>query len=253
MPVLNPLDLTGQRFLVTGASSGIGRETSLLLSELGASVVLVGRDGTRLQQALASLSPGQHTIEPFNLQDLDEIPAWMLSLASKGLTLNGCVHSAGIHEIKPLRAVSASGAMKLLEVNVLAGLMLAKGFRQKQVSEGGSIVFLSSATGLVGQPALSAYSASKGAVIAMTRSLAMELARENIRVNCVTPSIVETEMTKSLQESMNADALQRMKDMHPLGFGEPRDVAHAIAFLLSPMSRWITGSALVADGGYTAQ
>ena len=114
-------------------------------------------------------------------------------------------------------------------------------------------MFLSSAVGLVGQAGVSVYSATKGAVVTMTKSLALELAREGVRVNCVCPGVVQTEMTTGLRESIGADAFQRVTDAHPLGLGTSEDVANAIVFLLSDASRWITGTSLTVDGGYTAQ
>ena len=106
--------------------------------------------------------------------------------------------------------------------------------------------------GVVGQPGVSAYAATKGAIIALTKSLALEIARNRIRVNCVVPAQVQTEMALSLESSLTETQIKRIEEMHPLGLGQPRDVALSIAFLLSDASSWITGSALTVDGGYTA-
>lgn len=154
----------------------------------------------------------------------------------------------------PLRNVNSSAVRDLFALNVTTAFMLAKGLRHKQVRKSSSsIVFISSAVGLVGQPGVSVYSSTKGAILSMTKSLALELAREGIRVNAVCPGVVNTSMTKGLEKAIGQENFQTVIDAHPLGLGEPVDVANAILFLLSPSSRWMTGSALTVDGGYTAQ
>ena len=106
--------------------------------------------------------------------------------------------------------------------------------------------------GLVGRPAIAAYSATKGALVSMTRSLALELAPEGIRVNCVAPGFVESEILEQVKSVVTEDQFEAIRKMHPLGFGTPRDVANAVAFLVADTGRWITGSTLVIDGGYSA-
>ena len=113
-------------------------------------------------------------------------------------------------------------------------------------------MLVSSAMGLVGRPGIPAYSASKGALVALARSAALELAKDQIRVNCVAPGFVRTEMLEQLREWLSSEQLAALEAQHPLGLGAPRDVAYAIAFLLADTSHWITGTTLVVDGGYTA-
>jgi NAD(P)-dependent dehydrogenase (short-subunit alcohol dehydrogenase family) len=114
-------------------------------------------------------------------------------------------------------------------------------------------VLISSIMGQVSRPALAAYSASKAALGGLARSLALEMARDRVRVNCIAPAFVETEMLAQLRERLPAASFEELEKAHPLGFGQPEDVAYAAAFLLSPASRWITGTVLVADGGYSIQ
>jgi NAD(P)-dependent dehydrogenase (short-subunit alcohol dehydrogenase family) len=249
-----PLDMSGRTVMVTGASAGIGRDASLLLGELGARLILVGRNHDRLN-ATATMLPGSgHCVEPFDLNRLEAIPGWMKQLATRHGEVGGVVHCAGLQQTLPLRAMTVQSAEELMRVNVLAALMLAKGLRQKGVrAEDASLVLVASVMGLVGAPGRAAYCASKGAVISMTRAMAIELAVEKIRVNCVAPAFVRTEMLEELRALAGADQIAAVEARHPLGFGEPRDVSHSIAFLLSPASRWMTGSILTVDGGYTAQ
>lgn len=248
------LGLNQKTVLVTGASSGIGRQTAILASKHGARVALVARRIDALEEVAAELHGTGHSIVSYDLAILEGIPAMVRRVADDLGGLDGLVHSAGIHRTLPLKSIQSADVRALFDINVTAAIMLAKGFRHKQVTKpASSIVFLSSAIGLVGQSGVGVYSATKGAVLTLTKSLALELAREDIRVNCVCPGVVRTAMADGLRDRIGADSFQSVSDAHPLGLGEPSDVANAILFLLSGASRWITGSALTVDGGYTAQ
>ena len=250
----NPFSLAGRHILVTGASSGLGRETAALLSRLGARLVLVGRDASRLEASAAALAEDRHRLEQFDLAATAQIGPWFASLTREVGPFNGLVHAAGAHAFSPLRTLALDEAADLMRVNFESALALAQAFRRKGAHPGGgSLVFLSSVAGLVGQPGLAAYAATKGALIAAARVLAIELAPERIRVNCIAPGMVQTEMAERIRANMLPEQWDTVMRMHPLGLGEPRDVACAVAFLLSDSGRWITGTTLVVDGGYTAQ
>ena len=248
------MNLTGRTVLVTGASSGLGEAIAQGAARLGARVILAARDAARLESTCASLAGEGHVSEIIDLQDVDAVPRWMKEVAKRHGELHGVVHSAGIMMTAPVRILTAADWQRTLNINVVAGAALAKGFIQFGVgARGGSIVFLASVMGLTGQTAQAAYSATKGALVAMTRSMAMEFARDKIRVNCVAPAIVAAGMSQQLQVGMTLEAFSRIEAMHPLGFGRPEDVANAVCFLLADSGRWITGTTLVVDGGYTAQ
>ena len=250
----NPLDLAGSTVLVTGASSGIGRETAILLSTLGARVILAGRNQAKLDEAMSSLEGGGHKVASFDLAALQEIPRWIAAMAADSGPLSGIVHAAGKQLTAPIRFLSPQQMDDLMKINVHSAAMLVKGFCQKGCRTAhGSIVFISSVMGLVGKPGIAIYCATKAALSGLTRSLALELAPDGIRVNCVAPGFVQTEMLDSLWESLPADQFAAIERAHPLGFGMPRDVANAVAFLLADTGRWITGSTLLLDGGYSAQ
>ncbi len=249
----NPMAVDGRTVLVTGASSGLGRAISILVSRLGGRVVLVARSEQRLAETMSLLDGGEHRVEPFDLNELDAIPGWMKKLASEVGVLDGLVHSAGLHATLPLRVLKPSRLDELMKVNVSAALALTKGFRQRGVrAEQGSVVYLSSVAALAGSAGNAGYSATKGALVAMCRSLAIELAPEHIRVNCLAPGWVPTELAAKAEAKLEDAQLQAISDMHPLGLGRPDDVANAAAFLLADTGRWITGQTLAIDGGYTA-
>jgi NAD(P)-dependent dehydrogenase (short-subunit alcohol dehydrogenase family) len=145
--------------------------------------------------------------------------------------------------------------MKLYEINSYAALELSKAFINRNVFSGlsGSIVFISSIYGMVGSAANAGYAMSKAAICGLTKSLAIELAPKNIRVNCVAPGFVKTRMMDETNLSFPNNRDSYLASLHPLGLGDPEDVANPIAFLLSDASRWMTGVVLNVDGGYTAQ
>ena len=249
----NPMALDGRTVLVTGASSGLGRAISILVSKLGGRVVMVARSEHRLAETMSLLDGGEHRVEPFDLNQLDAIPGWMKKLASEVGALDGLVHSAGLHATLPLRVLKPSRLDELMKVNVSAAMALTKGFRQRGVrAEQGSVVYLASVAALAGSAGNAGYSATKGALVSMCRSLAVELATEQIRVNCLAPGWVPTELAAKAESKLEDAQLQAISDMHPLGLGRPDDVANAAAFLLADTGRWVTGQTLVIDGGYTA-
>ena len=253
MSIAGPLSLRSRRILVTGAASGIGRATCELLSRLEAHVVAVDIDDAGLQSLAQHLDGGGHASLCADLEDLERIPGWMADIAAAG-PLSGIVHAAGLSCVQPVRLLTPSAYRKVLTLNAEAALALARGFHKKTVrdSAGGSLVFISSVMAQVGAPGAAAYSMSKAALHGLARSLALEFAPFGIRVNCVSPGFIDTPMFDRMAAHWDPAQLARVKEDHPLGLGSALDVAHSVAFLLADTGRWITGSVLTVDGGYTA-
>ncbi len=252
--MFNPMDLSGKHVLVTGASSGIGRETAILLSRLAAQVTITGRNQERLERTLRLLQGTGHRAVTFDLNELGRIPAWMKEQASVNGPFYGVVHAAGFRQTTPLRVLEVASLEEMMRVNFQSGAMIARGFRQKGCRAPGSacLIFLGSISGLVGDIGISAYSASKAALLGLTRSLAIELASERIRVNAVAPGIVASELWERAKAELTAEQIENIERKYPIGIGTVTDVANGIAFLLADTGRWLTGTTLVMDGGYTA-
>jgi NAD(P)-dependent dehydrogenase (short-subunit alcohol dehydrogenase family) len=249
--MINPMDLSGRNIIVTGASSGLGRETSILLSQLGAHVVLVGRNETEMQKTLSLMEGSDHYVKIFDLTEVDEISKWMKAIATEIGPLSGLVHSAGISVTLPLRGTSTKMLEEIMRINFTAAVNLTKAIRLKGVrAESVSIVYITSLAGLTGTPGLSVYSGSKGALISFCRSAAVELAKEGVRINSVAPGLIMTEMGEKTKTILPTEHFEALEEKHPMGFGSPIDVANAVAFLLADTGKWITGTTLVVDGGF---
>lgn len=251
--MFNPLNLNNKLVLVTGASSGIGRATALVLARLGAAVVLCGRRESELRETAALMEQsGSAYLEPFDLAQTDAIPGWMQQICSKhGSGLAGIVHCAGLGLSLPLRVMNRKKMDEVMTVNVYAALALLRGMATKGISDGsgGSVVLISSISGLVGGPGKTLYGASKAALNVIARSAALELASKRIRINCIAPAWVDTPMLRNAQR----DLPEGIPDLgrQVLGVIAPEEVGTAAAYLLCDAAQHITGTTLVLDGGYT--
>lgn len=248
------LQIKDRRYMVTGAASGIGRATALLLSEMGAKVLLVDINEESLLK-VKSECQGETDILVLDLTDADAIKMAVKDKVATFGKLNGFVHCAGLPYIAPLKVVNPEKTEKLYKLNTYAAIELAKVCSSKQVyaGEAGSFVLISSVYGLVGSAANVGYAMSKGAIVSITKSLAMELVGNGIRVNCVAPGFIKTPMAKKVDGMMDESYDERLNALHPMGLGDPEDIAYAILFLFSDMSKWMTGAVMSVDGGFTAQ
>ena len=252
----HPFSLTGKNIIITGASSGIGRQTAVACSQMGARVVLIARNTERLNETLALMeSPEKHLVYSFDLADLAGIEAAIKEAVEKMGKLHGLVNAAGISTTLPLKLISNDKLDEFFKTNVYSAIQMSKLFtKQANVSnEGGSVIFLSSVMGIVGETGKTLYSLTKGALVSAARSLALEFASKKIRFNSVSPGVVLTPMSQKAVYSQDEESLNKITALHPLGLGMPEDIANACIYLLSDASRWVTGSNLVIDGGYTAR
>lgn len=249
--------LENQTILITGASSGIGRACAIACSQAGARVLACGRNQLRLDETLQLLSRQElnHRALLLELTDSEAVDAAMDALEAEGVKLNGMVYAAGVSTTLPLRNFKKEQLHQMMDTNVYAALYLARRVTKKKMvaEEGQSIVLLSSVMGNLGESGKSMYSATKGALQAAARSLAVELAAKKIRVNTVSPGVVETPMSQTAVYSRNEEARKAIESLHPLGLGKPEDVAASVLYLLAQASGWVTGHNLIVDGGYSAK
>lgn len=246
--------LAGRTYLVTGASSGIGRASAMAIAALGGRVIAAGRDETRLQATLDDLTGTHHATSVQALNDADQTAEWLGTIAETHGALAGVFHAAGVELIRPAKLTKQEHLDQVFGSSLFAAFGVARAASKKNVIvDGGSIVFMSSVAGSTGQQGMTAYSAAKAGIDGMVRSLACELAPRRIRVNSIAAGAVDTAMHQRLTAGAGDDAVATYERSHLLGFGEAADVANAAIFLLGDASRWITGTTLVADGGYMAR
>lgn len=245
--------LKDRRILVTGASSGIGANSVKLFSSLGADVILVGRNEEKLNSVSDDLSRGKSLIQVVDLSVPDLIYHQIKTLPLEWLPIHGVLHASGTELVRPVQLIKSADFESLMSSSVKAALSIGRAISSKGVmSDGGAFVLMSSVAAITGTSGLSLYSATKGAIEAMTRSLAVEFAPKSIRVNAITSGAVETPMHHRLITRMPQAALEDYESKHPLGFGQPSDISNLAAFLMSDAGRWITGTSLIIDGGYSA-
>ena len=254
MPSFNPSDcpqVAGKCFLVTGASSGIGRETALLLAELGATVILNGRNEARLEETRTRMKGEGHLVAPADLCATSCLPWLKELLNTMRKSLAGVAHCAGTHAFSPLRAYRAEALEETLrgQAVVMANLFHAVS-RLKAREVSCSLVAMSSISAHFGIVGNGLYGASRAASESLCRSFAVEFAQLNIRCNMVCGGFMEgSGMADGGGALLGEDAKQQIAVAYPLGLGHVSDAANAIVFLLGGSSHWITGAVLPVDGG----
>lgn len=250
----NPFTLEGKTILVTGASSGIGRQCAIDCSRMGARVVLVARNEERLRETLSLMEGEGHVVSPFDLNYVDDIKNLISDLTTTVIKFDGMIHAAGIERTKPIKLLTASDYDEVFRTNAMSGFEIVRNISgQKSMNIGGSIVMISSITSCIGRNGVAAYAASKGAINSAVRVMALELAARKIRVNAVSPGTILTPMMQNYLATLTTDDYKKRIAGFPLGLGMSTDVSNACIYLLSDASRWVTGQNLIVDGGYTVR
>lgn len=241
----NPFSLEGKVILITGASSGIGQGTAVACSKMGATVILNGRNIKKLNVTFSELEGVGHKIVAADLTNNESVEKMMQELPK----LDGVVHCAGLGQRIPCKDVISGNVDDVMNVNFKAPVMLqAEILRQKKLNKASSIVFIASIASWSPSLGNSIYSASKGAIVSYANCLAIELAPRKIRVNCISPAMVWTDLV--LADGTDIEQLKEDEQTYPLKrYGQPEDIANLAVYMLSDASTWMTGSNVNITGG----
>lgn len=235
-------DFTGNNYLVTGASSGIGKQVVLDLAASGAKVLALARREEELKQ-VESEYPGNISIAVADVCDKNAVKEAVLSFVSVNGLLNGFVHAAGVYQFSPVNVFDKEQYYKIMEINFWSGFDIVQFLSKKKFSSDySSFVMFSSVAAIKGEKGCFVYSATKAAVSTAVRSVAKEISGRHLRINTVMPGCVATPMTKVNGIDITDKIL--------FGMGIPSDISSPVLFLLSDGAKWITGTDFVVDGGY---
>lgn len=251
--MVNLIDLTGKRILVIGASSGIGKETAITLSKVGAKVTIVARRKLMLRETLGMLEGDGHDCFCSDVGKINQIENLVKEIVEKNGPLDGLVYSAGITGNIPLLQSKPEKVQKVFDVNFFGFFEVVRQITKKgRFNEGMRIVGVSSIASLRGNKGSEIYSSSKGAMDSAIRCMAKELADKGICINSVAPAMTETEMYNQYlrKYGKNSETNNQLLKRQYLGIATLQDIANAIAFLISPSARFITGITMPVDGGY---
>jgi gluconate 5-dehydrogenase len=245
----NIFDLSGKTVLVTGGGTGLGLAISCAMIEAGARVLIIGRREDVLIEACKSLGPNS-SYQVFDISILENIPAFAKQVESEFGQLDVLVNNAGINMKKDFLEVTDADFESVMRINQQAAFALSREFARSMVErKAGSIIMVSSMAAKYGIPKVISYTAAKSAIEGMTRAMAVDLSPLGIRVNCVAPGFIETDMSA---KALNNDPQRKLKVLGrtPMGFlGKPEDVGYAVVYLASDAAKYITGVVLPVDGG----
>ena len=242
--------LKNRKILITGASSGIGREIAIIAAKHGAIIYAVGRNQKKLNLLKDKIGNKKCKTFSVDFTDIDNVTKLIDTIDS----IDGLVNCAGLIKMSPYKFITQNSFSEIFDINVKAPVFFTTMLlKKRKINNSSSIVFISSINGsCIGAKGFTLYSTSKGAISGLVKSLAADLSKIKIRVNEIAPGMIITDGINFIEENISRSSIQEDMSKYPLGgYGSPEDVANGCVYLLSEASKWVTGTKLIIDGGFT--
>jgi len=242
--------LIGKTILVTGATSGIGLEICKQIAIAGGNFIGIGRNVEKLKLYIDNHTLEESKVVKFDLEEIENIHLLVSELSTK---IDGFVHSAGIANVSPMHFFNYNDYESIRKINLDSVLVLfSELLKKKKINKNAAVVFISSISAIRGAKGNGLYAITKAALDGICKVYANELSSKHIRVNTIQPGMVETDMSTQAENILSKEIMDIDRSKYPLGYGEPKDIALPVVFLLSNASKWITGQSIVIDGGRTS-
>lgn len=252
----NPFSLKGKNIVISGAASGIARQCAISCSKMGAKLILLDMNEAGLEETLLMVDhSNDHYIACLDLLDYGRVTEVVKESVEKVGRIHGLLNCAGISTTKLFKLTKPEDLDKFFQVNVYTGYFLTQEVCKMGIfaKEGGSIVLFSSVAGSLGETGKSIYGMTKASLLNLAKHLACELARKNIRVNSISPGAIETPINMNLPHMKDPEKRAKLESQHLLGLGTTEDIANACIYLLSDAAKWVTGTNLFVDGGFSVR
>lgn len=251
----NPFSIVGKNIVITGAASGIGRQCAIDFSNVGANLTLLDINEEELAVTKDLCNKDVRcSYYRCDLTDSSLLKEVVDTMVAENGAVDGMLHAAGIEKTLPYNHLSETDYSHIYSVNVIGAMSLLNLLTKKKYrGEHSKYVLISSITSVVGRPGVAAYAASKGALVSVVKTLALEMASKGMTINCISPGTILTPLMQNMLESLTEEQQEERKSGFLLGLGRPSDISATAIFLLSDGARWITGQNIIVDGGFTSR